>query len=191
MTRRGILMLSAITTAGLTLAAIAITANWGHPDGTPFTRGMAAWRQVGIGLGIGGALAMAMSLVEIRVALFDEMRRIVRDVFQTVRPARIDLLLVSLGAGWGEELLFRGAIQPHLGIWPAAVVFALAHFLLTRLTWGRLAYTAALVLAGAGLGYLAEWAGLLAAMTAHAAYDFVALLWAEWDFRREERASIN
>ena len=36
-------------------------------------------------------------------------------------------LLVSLGAGIGEETLFRGAMQPRLGIWLTSLVFAVSH----------------------------------------------------------------
>lgn len=142
------------------------------------SRGKPLGEQLAWGLiaGLGaGALANA---IEFNGRWFRRLEDIAREVFERLRPTRIDLLLVSAGAGWGEELLFRGAIQPMLGIWATAALFALAHGLLTRLSWGRVLYTAVLFFAGVGLGYLAEWAGLWAAIAAHGVYDFVVLLWA-------------
>lgn len=36
-------------------------------------------------------------------------------------------LLLALGAGIGEEILFRGALQPVLGIWFTSLLFAIVH----------------------------------------------------------------
>jgi membrane protease YdiL (CAAX protease family) len=89
-----------------------------------------------------------------------------------------DLALISLLAGFGEEMLFRGVLQAAfvdwLGTWPgvlaASVVFGLLHLLTP--TYGVLAG-----LMGAYLG--AVWLAtdnLLTAITAHAVYDFLALV---------------
>ncbi|MBX3730195.1 MAG: CPBP family intramembrane metalloprotease [Candidatus Sumerlaeia bacterium] len=171
-----LIAVSAVVTTLLTLLACGIVWYWGHPAGGFFAAGWGLGPQIAVGLAIGIGLGVLVALVEPHIRLLEPMRHIVRDIFVQARPSRLDLLLVSLGAGWGEELLFRGALQPHIGIWPAAVLFGIGHFLLTKITWGRLGYTAVLILAGGGLGYLAEWAGLLAAMVCHAFYDFVVLL---------------
>jgi membrane protease YdiL (CAAX protease family) len=89
-----------------------------------------------------------------------------------------DLLLVSLAAGVGEEMLFRGVIQGVLGDWlglwaglaVASLVFGACHPI-----------TPAYAVIAAGLGaYLgAVWlltGNLLAAIVAHGLYDFLALL---------------
>jgi len=34
---------------------------------------------------------------------------------------------VGIGPGVAEELLFRGALQPRLGLWPTAILFTVAH----------------------------------------------------------------
>jgi membrane protease YdiL (CAAX protease family) len=180
-----LIALSAVVTTLLTLLACGIVWYWGHPAGGFFAAGWALASQVAVGLALGAAIGLLVALVEPHIRLLEPMRRIIRDVFLQARPGRLDLLLVSLGAGWGEELLFRGALQPHIGIWPAALLFALGHFLLTKITWGLVAYMAVLVLAGAGLGYLANWAGLLAAMVCHAVYDFVVLLATHRALRKE------
>lgn len=92
-----------------------------------------------------------------------------------------DLALVSLAAGVGEELLFRGLFQhslaqvlsPPWGVWAAlaaaSLVFGLAHML--SLTYALLA-----TVIGLYLGWLLIWTGnLLAPAVAHGLYDFVAL----------------
>lgn len=37
------------------------------------------------------------------------------------------IVLLGLASGIGEELLFRGVIQPWLGLWPATIIFGLLH----------------------------------------------------------------
>ena len=38
-----------------------------------------------------------------------------------------DMLILALASAIGEELLFRGALLPWLGLWPQGLVFALLH----------------------------------------------------------------
>jgi uncharacterized protein len=38
-----------------------------------------------------------------------------------------EILVLALASAVGEELLFRGALAPILGVWPQAVIFALLH----------------------------------------------------------------
>jgi membrane protease YdiL (CAAX protease family) len=38
-----------------------------------------------------------------------------------------EILVLALASSIGEELLFRGALQPWIGIWPQALIFALLH----------------------------------------------------------------
>jgi len=38
-----------------------------------------------------------------------------------------EILLLALASSIGEELLFRGALQPWIGLWPQALIFALLH----------------------------------------------------------------
>jgi membrane protease YdiL (CAAX protease family) len=86
-----------------------------------------------------------------------------------------ELAAISVLAGLGEEIFFRGAMQPALG-WPAATVaFGLAH--VTRRSWALAVWALG---AGAGLAALAiVTEGLLAPIVAHAVYDFVALVWVQ------------
>ena len=110
--------------------------------------------------------------------LFDVSERLVQQMFAGY--GLLSLALVSAAAGIGEELLFRGLIQPvigeefgtFVGLLAAAVAFGLAH---------PITKTYALVAAGIGL-YLGLLMvrlenNLLAPIVTHAVYDFVALVW--------------
>ncbi|MGI9458151.1 MAG: CPBP family intramembrane glutamic endopeptidase [Aeoliella sp.] len=90
----------------------------------------------------------------------------------------LELALICIAAGMGEELLFRGALQPWLGqltgptvaIIGIGLLFGLAHSL-------SKIYFVAATLIGCYLGWLTEaYDDLVAPIVAHAVYDFVAIL---------------
>ena len=83
-----------------------------------------------------------------------------------------DIVLISVAAGIGEELLFRGVIQPTIGLVPASVIFGIAHFG----GRGMLMFGIWAGLMGLIFGWLAVISdGLLAPIVAHAGYDAIAL----------------
>jgi uncharacterized protein len=110
------------------------------------------------------------------VRLRREVEKVVRDLFAGC--GWFEFALVSIAAGIGEEVLFRGALQPlviswtvpWIGITVVALLFGLAHAL-TR------TYFIAAALIGVYFGWLA-WAfdDLIAPIVAHAAYDAFALI---------------
>lgn len=101
-------------------------------------------------------------------------RRVYRDL---LKPAFAgigarEVVVISFAAGIGEELLFRGVLQPEIGLIPASLVFGALH------TGGRgtLAFGCWVASMGAALGWLAAaTGGLLAPILAHALYDAAAL----------------
>ena len=81
------------------------------------------------------------------------------------------IVLVSMAAGVGEELLFRGWLQAVVGWAPASLAFGLAHVAGVRMfAFGLWATGMGLVLGGLALAT----GGLLASMIAHACYDVLA-----------------
>ena len=94
-----------------------------------------------------------------------------------------DIVLISVAAGVGEELLFRGVVQPAIGLVPASVIFGAAHFG----GRGMLMFSIWAGLIGLIFGWLAITSdGLLAPIVAHAGYDAIALT-----YIRRERFSIT
>jgi membrane protease YdiL (CAAX protease family) len=91
----------------------------------------------------------------------------------------VDLFGISVLAGVGEEMLFRGLMQDLFARWMhvwMAVVLASALFGMMHAVTPTYAVLAALT--GAYLGAVYLWTGsLLAPMIAHGLYDFVALLY--------------
>jgi membrane protease YdiL (CAAX protease family) len=74
-------------------------------------------------------------------------------------------VLLALVSGVAEEAFFRGAIQPHVGLVGASVIFGLAHFAPQRELWP---WTGFSLLAGLLLGVLFEATGnLTAPIVAH------------------------
>lgn len=78
--------------------------------------------------------------------------------------------LLAATAAVGEEIAFRGALQPVFGLWPTAIVFTLSHaqYTLTP-AW--------LIILGVAVtfGWLRERYGTGAAMIAHFFYNFIPL----------------
>ena len=177
-TRRQVLLLAVVVEAGMGMLALGLgwffrlpVTGWIRPDVT------------GITLGLLGVLVLLGILLLCRRFPVGPVGRPMRFVDATVKPfflecRPVDLLVVALFAGVGEELLFRGLIQGGLarwwGEWPAlgvaSVVFGLAHCM----TYGYAVFATVL---GLLLGWLVLVTGdLTAAIVAHAGYDFAALL---------------
>lgn len=91
-------------------------------------------------------------------------------------------VLISLCAGVGEELLFRGAVQHWLGVPVTALVFVALHGYLDPRSWRISLYGVVLTVAMAGIGWMAQVYGLLGPMVAHTVIDIVLLdrLYAAW-----------
>lgn len=90
-----------------------------------------------------------------------------------------DIAFVSIMAGVCEEALFRGALQVWaadlVGIWAALVIISILFGLVHFLSWSYLIFA---TIIGIYLGLLYIWSGsLLVPVTAHAVYDFVALIY--------------
>ncbi len=83
------------------------------------------------------------------------------------------ILFLSFCAGFGEELLFRGAIQPLLGIWLTAIIFVAIHGYINPLNWRISVYGLAMTLIIACLGWMTERWGIFSACAAHMAIDVV------------------
>jgi membrane protease YdiL (CAAX protease family) len=87
-------------------------------------------------------------------------------------------LAAALSAGLGEELVWRGLIQPRYGLVPAAVGFTALH----AFQYGPDGLAVVLV-AGLLLGVLRHWSNTTVAVVVHTGYDLwqllaVALGWA-------------
>lgn len=134
------------------------------------------WMQLGIGTGA-GILASAIIYILIQIepiskALSDYM------IFEALSKAKFsffDRAQLSVFAGAGEEVLFRGAIQPLIGNTLTSILFIGIHGYIKIKTPGHIAFGVMMFGLSFMLGFLTEYVGLVAAITAHALYDLIML----------------
>jgi membrane protease YdiL (CAAX protease family) len=141
-------------------------------------------RGAGVLWGVGAAIALAavnLALLRARAnrwpgaSLRHVCSVIVRPLFEHVNGTQI--VTVSVLAGAAEELLFRGVLQPLVGLPAASAIFGAVH------VGGRsfVGYGAWAACIGALFGWLmVETGGLLAPIVAHAVYDALALAYVRY-----------
>lgn len=95
-----------------------------------------------------------------------------------INPLKLNtsqIVFISICAGVGEELFFRGAIQPMLGIWMTSILFVLLHGYLNPFNLPLTYYGIYMVLVIGVLGLMTERLGILTAMIAHTIIDIILL----------------
>ncbi len=129
-------------------------------------------------------VAMSSSRWPPLVQLRKQVEMLVGELFSSI--SWLELALVCFAAGLGEELLFRGALQPWLArithptvaIVVVGLLFGLAHSL-------SVTYFVTATLIGCYLGWLMQaYDDLVAPIVAHALYDFVAIAFIRRNIKR-------
>ncbi|HCK22095.1 MAG TPA: hypothetical protein DHW15_08045 [Bacteroidetes bacterium] len=128
--------------------------------------------QLGIGIVYGWLSSMLMLLL-LRRRVMDAARTVFSNLMLRFKMRTIDIVFISLCAGIGEELLFRGGIQPWIGVWATAFVFIALHGYLDLKDRPVLVYGLFMVVVCAGFGYLMRFFGILTAITAHSVIDIL------------------
>ena len=107
--------------------------------------------------------------------LADQVTEVSESIFspQGLGPVGLVLfaLLIGVGAAFGEETLFRGAIQPALGITLTSVLFASIH-----LQYGPSVLLIYIFVISVGLGFLRKRYNTTTTFLAHAGYNFSSTL---------------
>lgn len=171
MTRAGLIL---ALYGSLALAAILISAARGDVDiyriegiSTPLF--MALSPIIGLALGL-----VVVFMSRLAVHRFDWARRLHNDFRQILgKLSYKEILVLALASSIGEELLFRGALQPIVGVWAQAIVFALLHIGpgLRFLPW-----TASALVIGLLFGFIFQLTGDLGGpIVAHFAINYMNL----------------
>ncbi len=157
------------TQAGLAVAAVlgaqaaGVRFAWGRP-----------LRDMAIGAVVAAALAAAnLGLLERPGGPWQPMRTAIDEVLLPTFAglSRWQIVTASLAAAVGEELFFRGFLQPLAGILAASLAFGAAHVAGARMVaFGVWAAGMGLILGA----LVTATGGILASMTAHACYDVLA-----------------
>jgi len=131
--------------------------------------------QVLAGLGYGLATAL-LGWKIVTTTLLTETKNFFSSLIQGLNLSIWDILFISFCAGTGEEILFRGAIQPLLGVWITAIVFVAIHGYINPKNWRLSIYGVYMCFVIAGLGYMCEYMGIVSAIAGHFMIDVVLLL---------------
>jgi membrane protease YdiL (CAAX protease family) len=119
---------------------------------------------------IGFDAAVSLGWQEVDPTSYELLERVSENIFGglvTVGGA----LALGLSAGISEELLFRGAVQPRLGLVLAAVLFAIGH-----LQYGLTYATLEILLIGLVLGLVRKRTSTTLCILIHATYNTVGTL---------------
>ena len=172
-----------LATVGESLLVV-VALVWARWRGIPFEWG-APGRGMWLGLAGAAVLAAANWYLLCRAPARAGVPAIRRLYHDTLKPtfgqiSAWDVAIISIAAGVGEEMLFRGVLQPEVGLVPASAIFGLLH----TGGSGTMAFGIWVAVMGAALGGLAVWSdGLIAPIVAHAAYDAAAMTYIRWDAR--------
>lgn len=137
-------------------------------------------RHIGIAVLVAGA-ALALSVAadalfaSLQPGLYREVGEISDNLFNPrgLGPVSAVLfaLLLGLGAGLGEETLFRGAVQPAFGIAATSILFASMH-----VQYGPSLLLGYVFLLSIGLGLLRKHINTTASFLAHALYNSLGII---------------
>jgi membrane protease YdiL (CAAX protease family) len=143
-----------------------------------------AWESRAALLGVAATLPLLLAFLVMLRWPVGPLRRIKHFSEQVLCPllapcSVLDLLGISLLAGLGEEMLFRGVLQGWFARWmPSLLALAVASVAFGVVHAVTAAYAVLAALMGAYLGWLWHESGnLLAPVITHALYDFLVLLY--------------
>jgi membrane protease YdiL (CAAX protease family) len=142
------------------------------------------WTAPDFGFGVAATVPLLVALCIFVRWPIGPLLRIMRISDEFIRPmfcrcTACDLALVSLAAGLGEEMLFRGVVQGLSDRWfgvgyglaVGSILFGLVHFITPT-------YAVLATLCGVYFGVLVILTdNLLVVIVPHALYDFIALLY--------------
>ena len=159
----------------MSLVGLVIAAGRGNPDVFRLDEGEGrTWMLLG-GPAIGAALGVGVvGLTRLATRYFQWARDLHTSFHDLLGPLTgREILILALASSIGEEVLFRGALLPWMGVWLQGVVFALLH-----VGPGKrfLPWTVSALVLGVVFGWLAVWTGNLGGpIAAHFAINFLNL----------------
>jgi membrane protease YdiL (CAAX protease family) len=135
-------------------------------------------RDVALGLAAGALVIVASAEITARTRMGTALAQALGAALGPLRTR--DCVVLALVSGVAEEALFRGALQPQVGLVWASVVFALAHLVPRRelLPWSVFSLAAGFLLGG----LYAATGNLIAPVVAHFAINAVNLRKLSRDF---------
>lgn len=191
LTRTNFVMLAVIVEGALAVAAVV----WSSLAGIELW-GRLRFSWVAVGWGVAGTAPLLALFFLMHPMTFAPVRRIREFLIESLGPPLAacrwhELILVAALAGCGEELLFRGVLQPQLTQWfNATLGLVLCNAIFGLLHAITLTYSLLAALLGAYFSYLLDVTGerqLLVPIIAHGLYDYIAFLVVAREYRRQRQ----
>ena len=132
------------------------------------------WQQFAYGAAAGLAIAVFAQLL-ISSPLLNQVNVKYANVLGRFNLSFSEMVIISICAGVGEEMLFRGAIQPFYGILVTSVFFVAIHGYINPRNWRLCVYGVYMTGGIYLLGHLAIAQGLIAAIVGHTVIDIYLL----------------
>ncbi len=111
----------------------------------------------------------------VNLNFMSQVKRNYGSLFAGMKLNLLDVWLISICAGIGEEILFRGALQPLMGVWITSLVFVAVHGYLNPWDWRISIYGLIMTTFIVVVGFMAEHLGLLSAIIVHTLIDVILL----------------
>ena len=176
LTKRSLFLLSLITLLGMGGVGLAIIIFVeGITLQTFLHSGAELPQQLFYGFTYGLGISL-LAVIAVQDDLFEETNALFSDMIAEIKPSILEIMFYSMCAAVGEELLFRGAIQPYVGIWVTSLLFIALHGYLSFTKPMMALYGLFMVCVSAGMGYLLVFHGIYASIAAHFVYDVVMFL---------------
>jgi hypothetical protein len=133
------------------------------------------WKQLLLAVAVSALLlgvdfVVSLAWEELDPAGYDLLDRVTQNLFGNLMTVG-GALVLGLSAGISEELLFRGAVQPRLGLLLATFLFAIGH-----LQYGLTVATLEVFVIGLVLGLMRKWTHTTICVLIHASYNTVGVL---------------
>lgn len=128
------------------------------------------WLQITVGV-ISGLIIAVLAQKLISSPILSKVNVQYARMLGNFRLSWSEILFISMCAGVGEELLFRGAIQPLLGVVLTSMIFVAIHGYINPYNWRLSVYGLYMTLAIIGLGIINDYFGLIAPIIAHTIID--------------------
>lgn len=142
--------------------------------------------QLPIGIAVGAFSGWGAWII-VRSPWMEPVRSKYTDLIGQLRLSPWQIVYISLCAGIGEEILFRGVIQPYLGVWITAILFVAIHGYLNPMNNRLFMYGLYMTMVIALIGFMTDLLGLYSAIIAHTVIDIILLQ----KMSKFERAETN
>jgi hypothetical protein len=145
-----------------------VSGNWQQV----FTAGWPLYYQVPLGIGLGLVTGWGLKIL-LGLTVLKETNLKYSQLLAQFELTRPEYIFLSVCAGVGEEILFRGCVQEYAGVWITAVGFVALHGYLNPLDWRVSIYGLTLCGLFVGVGYLKIYTGIYTCIFIHMVIDII------------------